>query len=72
MAKYKKTVYIYPQREGEFALDNRRTIYFCKDADAVGEHLEEALWPLLAPALKANTEITITITYKDESCNTQR
>ena len=66
MARYKKTVEIYPQREGEWALDNKRKIYFCKNADEVGNHLEEALWGLLAPALRANREVKITITYEDE------
>lgn len=64
MGQFKRTVRVYPQREGEFALDNGKKIFFCKNGGEVAENLEEALWPILALPLASNKEITITITYK--------
>lgn len=66
MAQFRKRVQVYPQREGEWALDNGRKIFICKDADAVGNNLEEALWPIISPALKAGREVKITIEYTTE------
>ena len=64
MGKFKKTVEAYPQREGDWALDNGRKIFICKNADAVGNNLEQAIWPLIAPALNAGREVKITIEFE--------
>ena len=54
---------IYPEPDGTFAFDNGRVIKICRNANDVGAELEEMIWPLIAPALKAKTPITITIQY---------
>lgn len=55
---------IYPEPDGTFAFDNGRVIKICKTRDDVGAELEEMIWPLIAPALKAKKPITITITIQ--------
>ena len=54
---------IYPEPDKTFAFDNGRVIKVCDNANDVGEELEELIWPLIAPALKAKKPITITIEY---------
>lgn len=54
---------IYPEPDGTFAFDNGRVIRICYNANDVGAELEELIWPLIAPALKAKKPITITIQY---------
>lgn len=58
-----KKVEIYPEPDGTFAFDNGRKIHICETRDDVGEDMEEMLWPLLEPALRAKKSITITIEY---------
>ena len=48
---------------GTFAFDNGHDVKVCVDADEVGAELEEMIWPLIEPALKAKKPITITIQY---------
>lgn len=52
-----------PRTDGTFLFENGYTKKVCKDADDVGAELEEMIWPLIAPALKAKKPITITIQY---------
>ena len=54
---------IYPEPDGTFAFDNGLVIKICHNANDVGAELEEMIWPLIAPALKAKKPITITIQY---------
>ena len=54
---------IYPEPDGTFAFDNGRVIKICNNANDVGAELEEQIWPLIAPALKAKKPITITNQY---------
>lgn len=54
---------IYPEPDGTFAFDNGNIIRVCYNADDVGANLEQMLWPLIGPALKAKKPITITIQY---------
>lgn len=54
---------IYPEPDGTFAFDNGRVIKVCDNANDVGAELEELIWPLIEPALKAKKPITITIQY---------
>lgn len=54
---------IYPEPDGTFAFDNSRVIKICHNANDVGAELEEMIWPLIEPALKAKKPITITIEY---------
>lgn len=54
---------IRPLSNGTFAFDNGYDVKVCVDADDAGAELEEMLWPLIEPALKAKKTITITIQY---------
>lgn len=54
---------IYPEPDGTFAFDNGRVIKICHNANDVGAELEELIWPLIEPALKAKKPTTITIQY---------
>lgn len=56
-----KMVEIYPEPDGTFAFDNGNVIRICGNADIVGENLEQMIWPLIEPALKAKKSITIRI-----------
>lgn len=54
---------IYPEPDKTFAFDNGRVIMICQTRDDVCAELEEMIWPLIEPALKAKKPITITIQY---------
>ena len=54
---------IYKQPDGKWSIDNGRSVRICRDKDAVGQYLEEMLWPLLAPALNREIEVKITVNY---------
>lgn len=64
--KVSRKIHVYPQPDGGFHLDNGKKIYVCKNADIVGNNLEQAMWPIVAPALKADKSLVITVEYFDE------
>ena len=55
---------VYKQPDGKWAIDNGLSFRICRDKDAVGQYLEESLWPLLAPALNRGIEVKITVNYE--------
>ena len=64
--KVSRKIHVYPQPDGGFNLDNGKKIYVCKNADEVGNNLEQAMWPIIAPALKADKSLIITIEYETD------
>ena len=56
-----KIVKIIPAENGKYFAYTKEKNLLCKDADAVGEGLEELIWPILAPLLESNKPITIII-----------
>lgn len=59
--RYKETATITPNMDGTYKFDNGRNAVMAANADDAGALLEQQLWPLLEPALKAKKPITITI-----------
>lgn len=63
-----KSIVIIPnEKSGQFVIKRKDTAPFgyvvlCEDADAVGENIETAIWPLIKSSLEARKKITITIT----------
>ena len=62
-----KSIVIIPnEKSGQFAIKRKDTapfghIFLCEDADAVGENIEAAIWPIIHPMLEGRKKITITI-----------
>ena len=54
---------ISPGTDGTFLFENGGSSKVCKIADDVGAELEEMIWPLIAPGLKARKAITITVQF---------
>ena len=57
---------IRPLSNGTFAFDNGHDVKVCMDADDAGAELEEMLWPLVAPSLKARRAVIIRIEDMDK------
>ena len=58
-----RKVQILAQPDGEWSIDNGRTIKFVKTANDVGSELEEMLWPLLELGLREKRDISILVNY---------
>ena len=57
-----KSIEIEALDDGRYLMKNSRgAIFNCKDADDIGTYIEAALWPLIAPALKARKKVTINV-----------
>lgn len=59
-----KSIDIKPLDNGEFLITSDiigPCGWNCVDADSVGENMEAAIWPLIAPALKERKHITINV-----------